>query len=317
MIALVYLAKPRFGGWVTYTAHLFKSLCANGVRPYLFKQSNKSENTTRPYAQSVHYQNLSGADLLSLDMPVLIVALDKNYMEIGKELLKRGAQIVIHDTMEQNSNFISYLKKNEISPITIRPIVSGWFADQGIHAPYIPHPYVRQVKTAYKKTRKAVATSRIDFDKHTEIICAANVINPSIDIYGAENRLFTFHKIEKEYPNWRERYHGQFKSVYPIVGSADYMVDMTAIHQDGGGSQYTFLEAWDTGTICVLNKAWDVGGVMEDSKTCLYVENAQELSETLRREPDPQIIQNGYEALKDYDGARIGEIYLEKIGFAP
>ena len=95
------------------------------------------------------------------------------------------------------------------------------------------------------------------------------------------------------------------------------MVDMTAIHKDGGGSQYTFLEAWDTGTVCVLNKAWDVGGVMEESKTCLYVSDAQELSEKLQTEPDPQIIQNGYEALKDYDGVRIGKLYLKQIGFAP
>ena len=46
---------------------------------------------------------------------------------------------------------------------------------------------------------KCLSISRIDFDKHTEIILKANrlINDDKIYIYGAENRLFVHHTLSK------------------------------------------------------------------------------------------------------------------------
>ena len=70
---LVYMAKPIYGGWVSFTAHLSLK------KKYpLYRISNKSEQKKRPYGYSVEYQNKSIDDLVKLNN-ILITAIDKNF----------------------------------------------------------------------------------------------------------------------------------------------------------------------------------------------------------------------------------------------
>ena len=57
---LVYMAKPTYGGWVTFTAHLCLKYDCN-----LFKIGKRSESKKREYGYGVEYQNLRIDDLLS------------------------------------------------------------------------------------------------------------------------------------------------------------------------------------------------------------------------------------------------------------
>ena len=53
MINLVYMAKPIYGGWVTFTSHLcLKYNCE------LLKIGKRTEKKKRKYGYGVNYQNM-------------------------------------------------------------------------------------------------------------------------------------------------------------------------------------------------------------------------------------------------------------------
>ena len=107
---LVYMSKPRFGGWVTFTAHL-----ANKYKLPLYKIGKRTENRQRPFGYDITYQNLSIEDLLKKDN-LLICCIDKKYYEYLPTI--KDATIVIHDPTELKAPVLECLKRFKI--ITIR-----------------------------------------------------------------------------------------------------------------------------------------------------------------------------------------------------
>ena len=73
------MAKPRFGGWVTFTAHLSQK-----YNYKLYKIHTKTEKEKvavqflRDYGYGVKYQNISIEDATKLK-DIMITAADKNY----------------------------------------------------------------------------------------------------------------------------------------------------------------------------------------------------------------------------------------------
>ena len=53
-ISLVYLAKPVYGGWVTFYSHLAKQFNYR-----LYKVGKRTEKRLRPYGYGIDYQNVS------------------------------------------------------------------------------------------------------------------------------------------------------------------------------------------------------------------------------------------------------------------
>ena len=51
---LIYMAKPCYGGWVTFTSHL-----SHKYNYPLFKVSKKHETRQRDYGYGITYQNLT------------------------------------------------------------------------------------------------------------------------------------------------------------------------------------------------------------------------------------------------------------------
>lgn len=314
MIAIFYLAKPKYGGWVTGLAHGFRLLedCGGDVRLFKVSDRSTSETKLRHFFQGVHSQKLCVRDAISIakNNPSIVWCADKHHLHIARELLPRGSQIIVHDPMEHGAEAMAYLKSQDIKPIVQGPKIQEWLATKGLKSTLIPMPYSSVAKHEMirmsrdtDKTVNAVAVSRIDFDKHTEIICAANEkLKEPIRIYGAENRMYTHFKLDDEYPTWRENNHGSFDNVYSILAKSNYMVDMSSIKNDGGRTQLTFMEAWDSGTVCVLNRKWDVGGEMVGGENCLYVDGADDLVDTLESNTNDvkRIVKNGYEALKKH-----------------
>ena len=104
----------------------------------------------------------------------------------------------------------------------------------------------------------AVTISPVDFDKNTDLILLTNQLiqDPSkrIQIFGAENRLYVHHKLGDLdfYAYWK----GKFDKSYPILYKGKdltkdpYVVDMSTIKHDGGGSQYTFFRS-DLPRLCI------------------------------------------------------------------
>jgi len=329
MIPIFYLAKPKYGGWVAFTSHLYRSLQAINQKPVLFKITKTNAKTPRHFADNIFYQNINIETAINLTKQYrsLISAQDKNFIEATDSLLKNNCKIVIHDPNEMKEIFINTIKKNNVTPIVIRKSNYTNLKDLGVNSHYIKHPYLIYNKKKPIKNKLAVATSRVDFDKHTEIIVEANLYfkdkyfeNTKIDIYGAENRLYTFHKLNKLDNNWRSNYKGTFGnelgSVYNILNPSKFMVDMSAIKKDGGGSQYTFLEGWDSGCIILLNKKWDLGvnSIMSENKNCIFVNDAKELYKILEsKDTYENLIKQGLEDLQQFNGKIISKEYLEII----
>ena len=280
-VDLFYLSPNPYGGWVTYTAHLITALEKVGISPTLYKIRDRSEKTKRDFGYGIKYQNISLEDALQLKNKKLIVAAAKNFKEQTETLYNQGAALVVHDPTELKN--LPDLKHGRI--IVIRKIGLSYLPN----ATFIRHPYERKNLPPVEKYRKAVSVSRIDFDKHTEVLLDANRLLPDhlkIGIYGFENRIYTRFKIVPHYPEWEQSkvaYPRHTNAAYAILQGAEFMVDMSIIKGDGGGTQYTTLEAWDAGCVPIIQKQWIMpDDDMRDKINCLTVNSAEELAELLQ-----------------------------------
>jgi hypothetical protein len=221
----------------------------------------------------------------------IISAVGKKYRGAAASLIRGGASIVIHDPTELDKEMVAALKTAKKVIATRRANVAN-LQRVGVDPLFVPHPYITTYPDRMPSLWRAVAFSRIDFDKNMDIIIGANKKlkrKDKIDIWGAENRLYTYHKLDKLYPQWRKQYRGEFpKTKYAalnIARRAEIVVDMSTIKGDGGGTQYTFMEAWDAGAGLIINQGWVDGGAAEDDMkpgvNCLAVSNANELAECI------------------------------------
>lgn len=331
---VIYMAKPIYGGWVSFTSHL----CLKTGYP-LYRIGKRTEAkkdgtpTMRPYGYGVKYQNLSISDVLKLSTTIIVSAIDKNYYQYLDEL-PDGTFLVIHDPTEVKKNsgepVIRNLKRFRI--ITIRKTVQDYLKKQfDIDSTFMVHPfypYFKQINGKVgKKKSGAVSISRVDYDKHTEVIIDANSIlrergKPIIEIYGAKNDRYVFYKLQEKdnmkESNPKSSYKGtfdkSFEAVHELLGPKKFMVDLSAIRYDGGGSQYTFLEAMYEECVLVLNRKWlessgKKGEVtkmpktkFKDGKNCFVVSNDEELADLVSKKKSglSKIVSNSRKLLEPH-----------------
>lgn len=317
IINVLYATKVNLGGWATFTVHLVNLLALAGHEPRLFKIGNNTEHFTRPFGEhGVSYRNIAAADLVKefSDGPTIIAALGKHYVDDVQPLLDVGAGIVVHDTAE-STNRMAITK-----PWVIRKGLAALFDD----AVFIRHPYVRadelEKPRPYGGRKGFVATSRVDFDKNTTMILDANRLGAGIDIVGFENRLYTKFKVCPDYPEWVQSKGDHPRSgarSYGLLCSARGMVDLTDIKGDGGGTQYTFLEAWDAGAVPVIGDWWcRKGDDMVPGKNCYSVSDAVALAKLCKRWPSgaAEIAVAGTNRLRKYHGVGLVPEILHWLG---
>jgi len=284
MINLFHLSSNVYGGWVTFTYHLTKSLEMIGEEVRLFKVGNRFEETERNFGYGLTYQNvdINTARGLVAKSGGIITATDKRHAANAHHLRACGALTVVHDPTEfKNMPGVETWDR----VITIRPTVQRLLPK----SIFIPHPYVPQGKdlTSYSRSG-AVSISRIDFDKRTDLILDANRILRSrgqepIDIRGFENRIYTNFHILPRYPEWQQsinHYPREADVAYCLCSIHTFMVDMSEIKGDGGGTQYTTLEAIDAGAIPILNTAWGEGEMI-NMENCIMVPHAGALADVV------------------------------------
>ena len=300
---LVYMAKPPYGGWVSFTAHL-----ANKFGYDLFKIGNKTESKTRPYGYDVNYQNVSINDLVKKPN-LLITAIDKNYYQHLPKI--KNATIVIHDPTELKPEVLEVLKRFKV--LTIRETVNKLLKDKyNVNNRFQYHPFYEfpRPKDALnlKQKNKALSLSRVDFDKHTDLIINANEKLPSnkkVDIYGALNDLYVYHKLRdtpfKKY--YKGKFSKDFSALTDLLKNTKFLVDMSAIKGDGGGSQYTFLEAIHMNCALVLNKKWtdNVKTPFKHGVNCYIVGDENELASLLKKNLNTEkVVKNAKKLLKEH-----------------
>lgn len=311
------MARPVYGGWVTMTAHL--SLTYNYP---LFKISKRTEKNKRDYGYDVKYRNMNIDELIQLDN-LVITAIDKNYYQYLDKFPK-STILIIHDPTEvKNIEFAESIKRFTI--FTIREKVQKYLLDKFNIKSYLKyHPFYQYplINNDNNSLYKCLSISRIDFDKHTEIILKANQLieedSNKIRIFGAENRLFVFHTLKKL--GLKEDFEKYWMKKFPknlpltdsnsnnLLNNCEYIVDMSIIKGDGGGTQYTFLESIYNDCILILHKEWvKEGNLFKDKHNCYVVGDSdnpeQEIANIINnpnKKLDKKIIKNAKKILENH-----------------
>lgn len=276
MYSLFYLARPTYGGWVTFTCHL--SLKQSWP---LYKIRSATEKNSREFGYGVKSRNLSLADALKQPKP-LITAIDKTHYSYLSSF-PEGTHIVIHDPTELKEELLSHLRRFKV--ITIRKAVQELLQDKyQIQSKFILHPFYEYPRTYVEDKQGSVVVSRIDFDKNIDIVLKSGI---DVDIYGFQNRIYTHHKLKGL--GFESKYKGQFKKSFEevnrILSRAKFAIDLSTIRGDGGGSQYSFLEAMYHGCCLILHKKWlEKQSSFTEGLNCLSVASPEELKEAFNRE---------------------------------
>lgn len=340
---LLYLSHSRYGGWVTFITHLYHGLV--GKQPSVHEEISASENhevirittrtekTYRNMGNNVPYRNMCEEDVLKLEGPILITAMDKHHREFAIKLLEHGAHIVIHDPTElRNPEFKKLIQPSQV--IVIRRSMLKHMPE----ATFIGHPYMAVGTTDplnfgewEDRPDHAVSISRLDFDKNSDWLFEVNrqlPLDRQITIRGAENRMYTKNKIVPKYSEYKQDSHRpkderaiyklNFRGAFNLCKQAKYMTDFSVIKGDGGGTQYTFLEAIDAGTICLVHKDWILpNDAMVDEgedQNCLAFENFTTVSNFLSGEMDQHtsafIRTNASKLLQKHDAVNIAAQYV-------
>lgn len=309
---LVYMARPIYGGWVTFTSHLsLKYNCD------LYKVAKRTEKNKRNYGYGVQYQNVKIDELIKKDN-LVITAVDKNYWEYLDKFPK-NTKIIIHDPTElkgKENKLVQLLDNFEI--ITIRETVRDFIKEKyNKESTFLPHPFYEYGKSNEVSDYYSTSISRIDFDKHTDIILKANELikddEKKIYIFGAENRLYVHHKLKnlnfEKY--WKGKYPKELPMKYEnkdLLNNCAFVVDMSIIKGDGGGTQYTFLEAIYHDCALILHKEWiEQGEIFKNGFNCYAVgytsEPEKEISQIINTGIDSkykEIVKNSKNILENH-----------------
>lgn len=319
MIPIFFLwngGKSKLGGTATFTAHLVKAFRQMGYDAKLFRVGMSDEEFERPFKLGINSIMVSQATARALPGPRIIACQASHQAELFDAICQPGDTVVLHDRKQLSYTFSKVIEENKPKIIVIREcntdIIEG--------SVFIPHPYVREGSDR-KPDFHAVSLARISAVKNTEIIIEANAKLPPerrVRMYGSiSNEMVTYHSLDDRYTElWRDNYHGPFPiAVNPCVIASQgyYNVDLTVMDGDGqGGSQYTFLEAFDVGATLIVHRAWcKPNSCVSEGETCLAVESVEELVKILQ-EPVPSIpMFNNEWILKQYSPEQVIPEYLK------
>lgn len=315
--------STQLGGCTSFTVHLYKAFEQLGYAPTLWRIGNGADSKPGvfPYGLRLWTCSQQTACTLAANEPSIIVyCFWRKQGERAKPLIDLNVPMVVHDPAEFRDDSLEYMRARAYSPLVIRKANVAGLAQCGITARYVPHPYVPIDVTRAAHFTHALCLARIDFRKRTHMIVEANArLSPSkaVHLYGEINRLYEFHLLRKKFPDWRQWYHGEFPAVFGqaarMFSLASYAVDLTQIRGDGGGTQYTFFEAWNAGVPLVLNRAWETCGDDEvrDGDSCVMVSSADELVRVLDapQERYARCVEGGTRVMRAH-GADVAQQYL-------
>lgn len=308
-----FLSDCMYGGCATFTGHLLHTL----NRREVFCIAKRLESRRRNFGYGIQYQNVM---LEHFDKVKNIFITDMyqhfEWLRMLKRKEKREITIVIHDPGEISKFNEPYLKYWNI--ITIRKSMQQFLRNRyGMESKFIYHPfYPYQIQQQgdgeeeeeEKNKTQAVSISRIDFYKNIEIILDANkgAENP-VKIYGWANSKYVSQRLDTDSFNqyYQGKYVKSFNATSEILRKARFMVDLSFLPNDGGGTQYTFLDAIYHNCAIILNRKWieNVDPKYRDFKegeNCYAVSNAEELRELLNNAKDidtSKVVQNARKLL--------------------
>lgn len=323
-----------YGGWFSYTQHLARGLRAAGAEVHILGLVDRKKPADLGAGVQVAFIP-PGPDAVRIlnkydVVHVVFLASEKTEGEppAYKTLrgVERGLVVTMHDPAEVRkgtSYEIGLLNAKRPAVVTIRAAPTAFFREKlpGASITLVPHPFVFQGASAAPREDLLVSTCRVDFDKNTHLLLQAKPKRARFEIWtGGVNRIYAFHKLRPLgwAPSW---YRGAFGRedavVHRVYARAKGLVDLSTIAKDGGGTQYTFLEAIDAGCALLLHSGWATGAsdALQPGVHYLSAGTPEEvaakademvLNEDLRK----SLVNNALEAVAHHDAKRVAETYL-------
>jgi len=290
-INLIYLSPWSVGGFTSFTAHLYRCLTSEDVDVQVLRCNNdreeKSLRTMKGHLLPYRNVTVETAVRQTRKRPTLITAVarpedmkDENTIE---KLMAAGAKICVQSSQEfRQFPHVESLSKRGSKVVTIRRALMKHFPGSA----YLPHPYDRVHKewSSLEDRRPACSISMVASNKHPEILCGANeklAKKYRIDLLGKVTNPFLGMNLGKKYKNF-VRPKGFRCSQEATILASQYRlaVDLSDYPSgDGGGTQYSFLEAMDAGTVNIVHRNWSSQkGDMEEDINCLAASSVEELA---------------------------------------
>jgi hypothetical protein len=308
----LYLHRYLYGGGTTFTAHLIYTLKKqNEIVISRIRESKRSQQNLRDFGYGLVYQNVTSDFLKGIRYP-FITLFTPGYSHILPKFNQLtnnfdDIKLVIHDPTNIPRKVVPHVKKWKI--ITIRKAVQHYLENKfGLQPLFLYHPFYPYPVTKQDITRSStISISRIAFEKNIEIILRANKFlnnDQAIKIYGARRRRHYI--LRRQNLDFYRQYYGQFEKSFhklsDILSRAKFVVDLSVLKNDGGGTQYTFLEAVHNGCAIIVHRKWleDVDPKYSDLRedhNCFAVGNEKELAELIKSDPDTTKIVNNAKKL--------------------
>lgn len=328
-VNLVMLNPNKFGGTISYTAHLYHVLRLVGCDTHIYRLG-KTVSKPKDFGYGCLHQTVPLDYIKAQPGHTLIAAcIGKEFEAPTLELLAAGARLTVHDP-----NDIGYFTDLDFTKSKKLVIIRPNNTSICPKATFIPHPFIRQYRKFLDdqpRPKWAVTLSRLGAIKRTKWIVEANRELPKgrqIWLRGYDDRFFTYNafirsgkykefKQDSELPEDQRRTFGKdLGEAQKIAKGCTWLVDLTEIKGDGGGTQYTLLEAIDAGCALMLNQAWCTkGGLWKPGDNCAAVSDKDDLVRKLSMTWDPTRIQGlarrAYKILDNHKPADIAEQYLD------
>jgi hypothetical protein len=314
-VGLIAMRWCDYGGWPSYTKHLYFGLKDAGHEPVVLTDGKVMPG----WKKVMNFGPLS--DMGTCDKTIItVIAPDE---KLAKSLKGRIDALVLHDPTEWRRK-VSKATIKAIEPklaVFIRAKSMKTFKAAGFYrrakSEFILHPYKRICEERVDGDR-VVCTARIDHDKRTHILVAAD---RGIELWtGYVNWVYDqekFGAVIRKRPFYKGKFGFTDEDVAKVYEGTCALVDMSKIVGDGGGTQYTFLEAMDFGSDCILASDWTAGKNPEliAGKHYHEVGNVKQLQETIDtvRETGPVLTEGAEEILAAHDAKVIAEQFLQLI----
>ncbi|HEY7226882.1 MAG TPA: hypothetical protein VH481_02015 [Nitrososphaeraceae archaeon] len=318
---LLYLHRYLYGGATTFTAHLMHMLSNLRRNNIVLRVSKKSETKLRDFGYGLNYLNISDKVLSNIHHAFIVIFKDK-FLPILDSLNSKiegscPTVMVIHDYRDVSDKVLPYVMNYKL--ITMRKTVQNFLKSKyDLNSNFIYHPFYPYPVNVTKSRRISVSISRISFEKNIDIIVSANkMLNDelTIRIYGCPSRIYVHKILGGANADFNNYYYGIFEKSFTaladILSQAKFVVDLSILKHDGGGTQYTFLEAIHNKCALILHRKWlenkDLNPSYCDFRegyNCFAVENAKELVELIKGDQDTtKIIRNASKLLDRHTNA--------------
>ena len=303
---LLHLSEPKFGGWVSYTAHL---MLRDYSGEHIYKTSKRLEKKTRDFGFGVRYQNIPKEAMKMMDNQI-VLSFDPKHEDCIPYL--NEPTLLMHDTAEPKrrlTDFYQSCKRIIVNRKTLKTFLKEEYELESDHVemPFNPYPIP---ETDWSKKTKALNLARVEYRKNQDIICIANQTlgDKFIEIYGKRNLLYVFHNLKDlgfdKYARGQKNtgaYPHDFETHTKMLEDCKFVVDLAKYVRDGGGMQYTFLEAIHLDCALILHRDWinQPGSDWKEGYNCFGIDNPNELTRLIQENPDTEKICRNAKKLLD------------------